>query len=261
MTTKYIYIDSRNRLTGTFGNNYSVWLSDTPKMIKSVDLVSARIPNTMYNIPNGSNVFQINNSVPINISPGFYSATSLVSDLRVQSNLASSNINVSYLTSEGKLVFSNLQSFTFNTQQYGNVFGFPSNVTVTSSLSTFANGYFSNTFSGLFCVKSSNIIDLSTTDFVFLDIEQFRDSSFIDSSSVNGNGGRIRRTFGPIPLDVVSGGIKTFTEKSDYKLSIDFEIPISSLERLNITWRDYNGNILNFNGYEDNSILLRIKCL
>jgi hypothetical protein len=259
MNTKYIYIDSRNRLTGTYGNSYSVWLSDQIRLVKSVDLVSARIPNTMYNIPNGSNVFQIN-SVPINISPGFYSATSLVTDLKAQTNLVSSNINVTYLTSEGKLAFSNLQSFTFSTQ-YGNVFGFPSNVNITSSLSTSANGYFTNTLKDLFVVKSSNIIDLSTTDYVFLDIEQFRDSSFVDSSSVNGSGGRIRRTFGPIPLDVVSGGIKTFTENNDYKFSIDFDTPLASIERLNITWRNYNGDVLNFNGYEDNSVLLRIKCI
>lgn len=259
MYEKYLYIDSRNRLPGQFGNSYSVWMSDTVRMISSVDLVCARIPNTLYNIPNGSNVLQIN-STPINVSPGFYSVSSLVSDLSTQSNLVSIGFNSAYLQSEGKLIFSNTSAFSFVTQN-GAQLGFPSNVTITSTLGTFANGMYSSTYSGKYFVKSSNVIDLTTTDFVFLDIEQLRDSSMLDSSSTNGSGGNVRRTFGPIPLNVVSGGVKTFTESTDFKLRVDFTPPISSLERINLAWRDSTGKIVNFNGFEDNSILLRFNCL
>lgn len=259
MYERYLYIDSRNRPVGTSGNAYSIWMSDTLRMITGVDLVCARVPNTMYNVTNGSNLFQIN-STPINVAPGFYSSTSLVSDLAVQSNIAASGLSVAYLTSEGKFIFSNALSFSFSTAN-GTLLGFPSNVAITSSLGTFANAMFTSTYAGKYFVKSSNIIDLSTTDFLFLDIEQLRDPSMMDSSSTNGSGGNVRRNLGPIPLDVVSGGIKTFSESGDYKLSIDFETPIRSLERLNIAWKDSTGRIVNFNGYEDNSILLRFKCL
>jgi hypothetical protein len=259
MQEKYLYIDSRNRLSGQFGNSYSVWLSDTVRGIKYVELVSARIPNTIYNIPNGSNVFQIN-STPINLSEGFYSVSSLLSDLSLQSNLVSSNISVSYLQSEGKFIISNTNSFNFQTR-LGTVFGFPSNVTITSQVATFANAVYNSTFTGRHFVKSSNVIDLTTTDFVFLDIDQLRDSSMLDSTSNPGSGGNVRRTFGPIPLNVVSGGVKTFTENTDFRLRVEFTPPITSIERLNLSWRDSAGNILNFNGFEDNSVLLRFICL
>lgn len=259
MNEKYLYIDSRNRLPGQFGNSYSVWTSGTIRMVKSVELVCARIPNTIYNIPNGSNVLQIN-STPINLSPGFYSASSLVNDLTLQSNLSSIGMTTTYLQSEGKLVLSNTTAFSFVTQN-GAQFGFPSNVTITSSLGTFANAIYNSTIVGRYFVKSSNVIDLTTTDFVFLDIEELRDSSMYDSSSTNGIGGNVRRTFGPIPLNVISGGIKTFTENTDFKLCVSFDPPIRSLERLNLAWRDSTGKIVNFNGFEDNSVLLRFHCL
>lgn len=259
MYENYLYIDSRNRLPGQFGNAYSIWTSGTLRMVKSVELVCARIPNTIYNIPNGSNIFQINNT-PINVSPGFYSASSLVNDLSIQSNLLSLGFTTTYLTSEGKFVFSNVSNFSFVTQN-GSQLGFPSNVSITSSLGTFANLMYNSTISGRYFVKSSNVIDLTTTDFVFLDIDELRDSSMLDSSSINGSGGNVRRIFGPIPLNVISGGIKTFTENTDFKLCVSFDPPIKSLERLNITWRDSTGKIVNFNGFEDNSVLLRFKCL
>lgn len=259
MNARYLYIDSRNRLTGQSGNSYSVWTSDTIRNIKSVDLVCARIPNTMYNIPNGSNVFQVN-SAPINIAPGFYSVSSLVNDLSLQSNLTSIGFSTSYLQSEGKLIFSNTSSFSLVTPN-GPLLGLPSNVTISSQLGTYANAMYNSTYIGRHFIKSSNVIDLSTTDFVFLDIEQLRDSSMLDSTSTQGSGGNVRRTFGPIPLNVVSGGIKTFTENTDFKLRVDFTPPITSLERLNLAWRDSSGRIVNFNGFEDNSILLRFNCL
>ncbi len=259
MSEKYLYIDSRNRQQGQFGNSYSVWMSDTLRMIKSVEIVCARIPNTMYNVSNGSNVFQIDNT-PINISPGFYSASSLVNDLSLQSNLTSIGFTTSYLQSEGKLIFSNTSAFSIVTNN-GQLLGLPTNSTITSVLGTSANVMYNSSYIGKYFVKSSNVIDLTTTDFIFLDIEQLRDSSMLDSSSINGSGGNVRRSFGPIPLNVVSGGVKTFTENTDYKLGIEFTPPLASLERLNLVWRNSYGQIVNFNGFEDNSILLRFKCL
>ena len=258
MQERYVYIDSKN-FSGS-GNSYSVWFSDTIRMIKGVDLVCARIPNTMYNIQDGSNVFMIN-STPVNMSPGFYSTNSFVTDANLNPDMVSLGNTVSYLVSEGKFIFTSASPFTFQTR-YGDVLGFGSNSSIiTSQIATTSNLVFNNSLNGKYFVKSSNVIDLSTTSFAFLDIEQLRDSSMVDTSSTNGNGGNVRRTFGPIPLNVPSGYIKTFTENGDYKLSIDFETPIRSLERLNITWKDYNGNTLMFNGFDNNSILLRFRCM
>lgn len=258
MQERYVYIDSKN-CTGPYGNVYSVWFSDTIRMVTEVDLVCARVPNTMYNIKNGSNVFMIN-STQVNMAPGFYSSSCIVTDLNLNNYMTTSGITAAYLNNEGKFLFYSASPFTFQTQ-YGDFFGITSNTVVSSQLASTANGIYDNTYIGKYFVKSSNIVDLSTTSFVFLDIDELRDSSMIDTSSLNGNGGNVRRSFGPIPLDVPSGYIKTFKESNDYKLSIKFETPIRSLERLNITWRDYTGAPIIFNGFENNSILLRFKCL
>ena len=55
---EYIYVDSRTRDSNLFpnGNTYSVYLANPIKNIKSVDLVSASVPNTIYNLTFGSNV-------------------------------------------------------------------------------------------------------------------------------------------------------------------------------------------------------------
>lgn len=49
---EYIYVDSRTRDSNLFpnGNAYSVYLTNPIKNIKRVDLVSASVPNTMYNL-------------------------------------------------------------------------------------------------------------------------------------------------------------------------------------------------------------------
>ena len=64
-------------------------------------------------------------------------------------------------------------------------------------------------------------------------------------------------TFAIIPMDVSSGCIKTFKEHTDYKIQIEYPKPIDQIDRLTVNWRDFQGNLLNFNGVEENSILLR----
>ena len=58
-------------------------------------------------------------------------------------------------------------------------------------------------------------------------------------------------------MDVSSGCIKTFKEHSDYKIQVEYPKPIDQIDRLTVHWRDFYGNLLNFNGVEENSILLR----
>mgnify|MGYP003343848811 CR=1 FL=1 len=55
---KYVYADSTNR-DKTFypsGNTYTLHLTNPIHSVIQVDLVAAKVPNTMYNILDGSNV-------------------------------------------------------------------------------------------------------------------------------------------------------------------------------------------------------------
>jgi len=255
---RYVYIDSRNRVE-PFGNAYSVYTSDKLEMIRRVELVNTSIPNTMYNLPTNGAFFTIG-AQTISLPAGFYTASTIVNDLNLNPNMTLSNVTVAYLQSEGKLIFSNTSPFNLVTGNVSAPLGLLPSSTYSSVIAGPSSNVWNNTYTGKNIVKSSNICDFTSTNFVFLDISELRSSSFVDTSSVNGSGGNVRRTFGPIPLNVVSGSIKTFTESSDFPIGVDFVPPLGSLERLTILWKDYKGNTINFNGFENNSILLRFIC-
>jgi hypothetical protein len=113
-------------------------------------------------------------------------------------------------------------------------------------------------------IRSVNVMDLSTNEFVFLDIDELRSVQMIDSKALVSEtyaGTTIRSTFGMIPMDVPSGGVKNFKEHTDYKLSIKFDTPISKISRLTIRWLDKDGQLINFQGFENNAFVLRFEVI
>jgi hypothetical protein len=64
-----------------------------------------------------------------------------------------------------------------------------------------------------------------------------------------------------IHMDVPSGYVKTFKEKSDYTISTKYPTRVDKLSRLTIRWLDINGLPVAFNGLENNSFTLRIHSL
>lgn len=249
MSEYYIFADSTNRDKNLYpnGNSYTLHLTKTLRNVTQVDLVSAKIPNTLYNFPGGSNVLTVN-SVPINLPPGFYNACDISDYLTTQTGL-----KVSYLSSEGKLLFSSGNQFTINV----NDTSLQKIIGLSNGISTF------DSILGFYTVKSNSIIELSTNEFVFLDIEELRNQKVIDSKKLIGDsydGATIATSFSMIPLDVPSSVVKTFKETTDYKISIQFDHPIPSVSRLNVRWLDHTGKLLNFNGVDNNSFLMRFHC-
>ena len=109
---KYVFADSTNRDTSLYpsGNSYTLHLTNPLHSIIQVDLVAAKVPNTMYNLTEGSNVVVFNGS-NVSISPGYYSAYGLAQAL---ANASGFLFCVDFVESEGKfLVSSNVASFTF----------------------------------------------------------------------------------------------------------------------------------------------------
>lgn len=62
-------------------------------------------------------------------------------------------------------------------------------------------------------------------------------------------------------MDVTGGTVKRFKKETDYDLSIDYPNVIKKLDRLTVQWVDKNGQLLNFNGLDDNSFILRFHTL
>ena len=227
----YIYADSRNRPSGNFGNSYTLFLTTPVRNVTRVDLVAAKVPNSLYNVtqPNSIQVGSSTFSVP----PGFYNAPALATAVT-----AATGVQTVYQPNQGTFQFSNtVTALTTEMQQ--------------------ALGIFTGNV-------SSNVINLSTEEFVFLDIMELRNRTVIDAKSLVGEsyaGSTIATSFAMIPLDVFSGQFKTFKETTDYKMSVSFDSPIPSIQRLTVQWLNKDGKPVNFNGLDINSFVLRVHCL
>jgi hypothetical protein len=254
----YVYADSTNRDTLLYpsGNSYTLHLTTPAKSVTQVDLVAAKVPNSMYNITNGNNIITVS-TVSYSIPVGFYSAYGIADALASRIGLT-----VKYLPDEGRLWFFNSTAdFTLqiNTLELQKLTGFSSNSIYTSQLNIFTPAY-ANGPNGYF-IKSDNVVDMSINEFVFLDIDELRTPQVTDSKALVGetySGRNIRSTFAMIPMDVGSGCIKDFKEGADYIISITYPQPIAKLSRLTVRWYDKTGQLLNFNGFENNAFVLRV---
>lgn len=267
--TKYIFADSTNRDTTLYpsGNVYTLHLTNPVHSVVQVDLVAAKVPNTMYNLTNGSNVlvFTDNSSVTTNVSiaTGYYSAMGLAQAL---ANAAGFIFAVDFLESEGKFLFSsNVTSFTIEgrTDEIRTMLGIDPGVHASFAASTDPVYAADLTYGCRSLYKTVRIADLSTNEYVFLDIEELRTTSVLDAKKLiqgTTEGSSIRSTFGMIPLDVNSGCIKNYKETTDYKQYITYNSPIPKIDRLTIRWIDRSGAPLNFQGFETNAFTLRIHC-
>lgn len=252
MTVSYLFIDSNNR-ESQFSNSYTVYLTRDLRNITQVDLVQASVPNVVTNISNGYDIITYDESLNFSIPSGFYNSFELAD---VLSNVLP--VQCQYHIEQGLFMFSNLTSafsLQFNTPEIRKCLGISSDQVINSidpSTTPFPS-------SATAIVLSDLIADLSTSQSVFLDIDELRNDTLIDTKSKsNFPGTTVSRFFAPIPMDVQPGYLKTFSENRDFSYSIKFDTSLPRLSRLTIRWTDSDGQILNFKGYERNSFLLRV---
>lgn len=265
---KYVYADSTNRDVALYpsGNSYTLHLTNPVHSVIQVDLVAAKVPNTMYNILDGSNVITFSNTSVtsnVSISPGYYSAFGLAQAL---ANASGFLFAVDFLTDEGKfLVSSNLASFTVqgNTAEFRKAFGIDPGVHSSFAASSSPIYAMDLNYGCRSLYKTTKIADLAINEYVFLDIEELRTTSVLDGKKlINGTteGTSIRTTFGMVPMDVPGGGIKNYKETTDYNQYVIFTTPIPKIQRLTIRWTDHRNQLLNFQGFENNAFTLRFHC-
>lgn len=247
----YIHVDSKNRDSNLYpgGNNFVLHLSSPIKGVKKVDLVSAKVPNSMYNLTNGTNVISTSD-ITVSLDPGFYSAQLVESEIAKRLNVRE---NIKYLQAEGKFIYLTNDSTSFitvNTSEMAKILGFNQNNTYTvQPLNVAINGF-------SYGVKSIRVVDLSINEYVFLDIEEFRTPFFEDAKSLPISGSSARNMFAAIPMDVPSTHIKTFKENLDFYTGIN--VALQNLSRLTIHWYDKDLKPLNFQGFENNAFILRV---
>jgi len=258
MTTRLLFADSKNRDKTLYpnGSSYVLHLTRPIKNIERVDLVSARVGNSMYNLTSGSNVLSVSSS-NVSMNPGFYSAYGLATAL----GAVTSPVSLDYASDEGHFIFSSASSFTIyvHSQELATMLGFARGVTHTAALA----GATDPSYAGQYILRSSTLVDLSLNEYIFLDIDELRTPNHVDTGSLQGNTGTIsgsnaNRNFAPVIMDVGSGCIKNFHENKDYRVSVEYPEPIASLQRLTVRWVDKSGSPLDFRGWDTNAFVLRI---
>jgi len=220
----------------------------------------------MYNLTNGAGVITITGTT-YSLNPGFYGVYDLAAVLT-----DTGAVTVTYLTFEGKFLFSSVKStFTLqvNSVELAKILGLP--VTTNPLTATNVSAPTSwPTYLGQYILTSNVVVNASIGEQIFLDIDELKTPRHVftgglqSSSDSRGytiqttSGSGPSRSFAPITLDVNSGCIKNFHENQDYRISAFYPEPINSLQRLTIRWIDTNGQLLNFNGLEQNSFILRL---
>jgi hypothetical protein len=255
MSTRLLFADSKNRDVALYpsGNSYVLHLTTPIKDIERVDLVSARVCNSMYNLTSGSNVMAINSS-NVSMNPGFYSVYGLAQAL-------TGVITCDYAPDEGHFLFSSSASFTIyvHSPELATMLGLAKSQTHTATLA----GPTDPSYTGKYILRSSTLVDLSLNDYIFLDIDELRTPSHVDtgalvSSSGTVSGSNANRNFAPVIMDVGSACIKNFHENKDYRVSVEYPEPIASLQRLTVRWVNKSGEPLDFRGWDANAFVLRI---
>ena len=256
-TQRLVFADSDNRDTSLYpsGNSYVLHLTTPIKNIERVDLVSARVPNTMYNITDGANIFAIG-ATNLSIRKGFYSAYGMAATIT-----SNALVTLDYLPDEGKFIFSNAGAFsiTIQSEEFAKIVGLSNNTTYSATVSTSLDpGY-----AGKYIVRSTTMVDLTLNEYVFLDIDELRTPHNVDARKLDGSSGTVsgsnaNRAFAPVIMDVGSACIKNFHENKDYRISVEYPEPINVLQRLTVRWFDKDGKLLDFRGWNTNAFVLRI---
>ena len=254
-TQRLLFADSKNRDVRLFpsGNNYVLHLTTPIKDIERVDLVSARVPNTVFNCTNGSNVLSISSS-NVSINPGFYSVYGLAQAL-------TGAITLEYLPDEGHFLFSSTTPFTIfiHSAELSKMLGLSHGTLLSSSLA----GPTDPSYATKYILRSSTLVDMSINEYIFLDIDELRTPSHVDTGALVNSTGTVsgsnaNRNFAPVMMDVGSACIKNFHENKDYCVSVTYPEPIASLQRLTVRWVDKTGAPVNFRGWETNAFVLRL---
>lgn len=253
-----LFADSKNRDVQLYpsGNSYVLHLTTPIKDIERVDLVSARVPNTIYNLAQGSNVLAVNSS-NVSLNPGFYSVYGLAQALTT----SPSGLGLDYLPDEGHFLFSGGASFTvtINSAELAKMLGLVRGTLYTSALATSTDPAYTSKY----IVRSTTLIDMSINEYIFLDIDELRTPTHVDTGAITGplgtvSGSNANRNFAPVMMDVGSACIKNFHENKDYQVSVTYPEPIASLQRLTVRWVDKTGAPVNFRGWETNAFMLRL---
>jgi len=256
-----VYADSKNRDANLYpsGNSYVLHLTNPITTVAQVDLVTAKVPNTVFNLTNGTAALNFNGTI-MNLVPGYYTASALVDEINAR--LATQFSNVKWESFDGKFLFQSNGPFTLTvSNSISKMLGMDAKVY--TGVPASGDSAYSQTLGSAYYIKSDKIVDLTVNEYIFLDIIELRTPSTAEAIGMKPDGsgtytgGNIRNSFASIPMNVNSGAVKSYSESSDYRAEVTYPHPINKIDRLTVRWVDDSGQPVNFNGFNNNSFVLR----
>ena len=220
MKPNIIVINSKDRLYGT-SSNFDIQFNVALSSVKALKLLSAQIPNSIYNVKSTNNILYIN-TIPVIIPQGAYNITSLVTSLQNVLNAAGFGIlfTITYSDITLKLTISATGPFSVT-----------DGINSINALLGFQISGPSNSKTG------SNIVNLAGDIYYYLCIDVFNNQ--IKSSNSKDYGAYV------IPTQVASGGITQFRINTDFPI---LETTTQNINKINISVKGYDGSYIDFNG-------------
>lgn len=219
-----LLIQSKDRLSGTH-NNFTVKLPNPYSNVRAIKLLSAFIPNTVYNITSSNNTFIFNeggSNLTATLTAGAYSVFDLVTELETKLDAAGANTyTVSYSAVTFKLTITSTANYTIIGGTILNILGFEAQLV--------AGLTFSSTYAVRLHIPKSYMVqikELANDNVRTTASNQY--SNFIITSQVN------------------SSDIDYHYHNTHYNVYVNSNIP--TLTQLSISIFDENGSLLDLNG-------------
>jgi hypothetical protein len=266
----YLHIDSRDRNynNNPNSNDYIIKLHNFKiRNVKSIELISAKIPKTEYLINSNNNKihFQENSiDYTIQLDYGNYTANTLATHLENKLNAlgTSNSYTVNVNNSTGILDISrnsgsNSYSLLFSTGQYNDSYDSNGQIIIGQSpriILGFDIADYTSNLAG--SIDSPNKMNLHPDCEIFIEIDNYMghiDTYISDNNYLKG------KIFASIDMDVNNDDIKYF-KNSEKKIKKEFFPLMNNLSYLHIKFKNYFNQLYNFNGQE-NSMLLKIEYL
>jgi hypothetical protein len=271
-----LVIDSsrRNRDLYESPGNYIFFLQKPYIDVKTIELVSASLPNSGYSINNFNNkiTFDFDNNddgnntrFSGNLGVGNYTITELRTEIAETMNIATDRYELNGADQKFSVDVDNkTQRLTFNTPS--KVLGNDSspNDQANRSLTIVAGDTIGiDTVIGLGYHDQTDVSNVTMPYNYLLRPTKYITMRIRDMERCDGNSTTLDGAFAVIPLDTAQNNFALMKEGDivDQDTYIHyFNTPLPKLDRLHISFHDPKGNIYDFNG-RDHFLIFKLQCL
>lgn len=266
--SRVISIDSRDRNTDSYPdpNMYQIDFGDTLKNVFSIELLSAIVPKSDYNINSNNNTIYFSENggseITASIPEGNYTITELLTAIgsaMTSSSGLSWTYTATYDSKTNKITITTGNVirifelyFIGGTEKYGE-----SSTRSTYKLYSIGStiGFTRTDLTGSYTYTGTNQYNLTGENYLMLKMENF--GTMIGTETSNKS---ISGAFTKINLNVSQNEFKYYNNGQEYISKLEFGSPIGKLSQMNIRFYNYDGSLYNFNGME-HSLFFRIKSL